>query len=114
VIEWQAIGVVAAIVSAIAGALAWAARTMLATARLVADIERRIEAAETSLREEVHRWRQIEAQINRIMADLPRDFVLRSDHVRDIAVVVARIDGLGEKIDRLIDRLIEVRRDDRS
>lgn len=112
--EWQAVGTAVALASAIAGGMVWAARTMLATARLVADIERRIEAAEASLRHELERWRQVEQQVNRMMADLPRDFVLRNDHVRDIAVVVARIDGLGEKIDRLIDKLIEVRRDDRS
>ena len=60
--------------------------------------ERRIGAAERELRE-------LHTAFLKHLADLPRDYMRREDHIRFETVINAKLDALGSKFELLTDRL---------
>ena len=64
-----------------------------------AAMDKRLNAIETTNRQEAGNWQRMEREILQLKAELPLNYVRREDYVRGQSIVEAKLDGLATKID---------------
>lgn len=68
-------------------------------------LARRLDALEASARAESGEWRRVDRDLMNLRADLPLHYVRREDYVQAIATVMAKIDGLGLRVENVLLRI---------
>lgn len=91
------------LVSGMIGAAVWTVRTM--AMRLISELDRRL-ARIDEVAAEVTR---VDADLKKLMIELPMHYQRREDAIRETTVVLARIDAVGARIDQFVRREDHIR-----
>ncbi|MEO1752031.1 hypothetical protein [Thiofaba sp. EF100] len=91
------------LVSGMIGAAVWTVRTM--AIRLISELDRRL-ARIDEVAAEVTR---VDADLKKLMIELPMHYQRREDAIRETTVVLARIDAVGARIDQFVRREDHIR-----
>jgi hypothetical protein len=91
------------LIGGVVGVAAWTVRTM--ASRLITELDRRLQYID-HVAEEVQR---VDADLKRLMIELPIHYQRREDAVRDTTTLMARVDAVGARIDHFVRREDHVR-----
>lgn len=91
------------LIGGVVGVAVWTVRTM--AQRLILELDRRLKRID-DVAGEVQR---VDADLKKLMIDLPIHYQRREDAVRDTTTLMARVDAVGARIDHFVRREDHVR-----
>ena len=94
-VQWTDLSWAIGLVIAWSGALLGVIRAMLS--RMVADLDKRLDRQSQDLA-------RVDADLQRLAAELPLHYQRRDDAIRELTVLVARIDAVGSRLDGFVRR----------
>lgn len=65
----------------------------------------RLDAIESTNREEANQWQRVERELMAMKADMPLNYVRREDYIRGQSVIEAKLDGLAAKLENAVLRM---------
>lgn len=97
-LNWKAAGVLLAAFLAWSGALFAAIKWLLD--RYQKHLDERFKNLEKTISEESQKADEIEKYLLRLERDLPKEYVRKEDAIRSETVLHAKVDSIGEKLER--------------
>jgi len=107
---WQAAAVLTSVVIGLIGINAGIFRWLFS--RFIDQIDKRIESLGKALQGQSERTTELEKDLLRLKADLPRDYVRRGDWIRFSTVIDSKLDSINNRIEKLMEEMRDAR--DRS
>jgi len=68
-------------------------------------VSARLDAIESTSREEANQWQRVERELMSMKAEMPLNYVRREDYIRGQSVIEAKLDGLATKLENAVLRM---------
>lgn len=112
--SWELLGALLALLSVSSGIVLWAVKTMNDASQVSMSnaleaqreyFDQKFSQHEEEAARDAKAWRELDRRFMELLAQLPRDYVMREDWIRFSSVIDAKQDRLGDRQDRMLKQL---------